>query len=136
MCRRTPLDLLVSQRFKDVLRHLQPQLDFIIIDTPPVELVSDAVAIAPMATSTIYVRATETPVPVIRKGMNRLQRSGANIMGVIVNGLDFDEHSATTASLSTVVTATPTTTAILSNPKPETDRTHVRSARTRPAGHR
>jgi polysaccharide biosynthesis transport protein len=87
-----PLDLLVSQRFKDVLRHLQPQLDFIIIDTPPVELVSDAVAVAPMVTSTIYVvRATETPVPVIRKGLSRLQRSGANIMGVIVNGLNFDD---------------------------------------------
>jgi capsular exopolysaccharide synthesis family protein len=87
-----PLDLLVSQRFKDVIRHLQPQLDFIIIDTPPVELVSDAVAVAPMVTSTIYVvRATETPVPVIRKGLSRLQRSGANIMGVIVNGLNFDD---------------------------------------------
>jgi polysaccharide biosynthesis transport protein len=87
-----PLDLLVSQRFKDVLRHLQPQLDFIIIDTPPVELVSDAIAVAPMATSTIYVvRATETPVPVIRKGLSRLQRSGANIMGVIVNGLNFED---------------------------------------------
>lgn len=87
-----PLDLLVSQRFKDVLRHLQPQLDFIIIDTPPVELVSDAVAVAPMMTSTIYVvRATETPVPVIRKGLSRLQRGGANIMGVIVNGLNFDD---------------------------------------------
>jgi len=87
-----PLDLLVSQRFKDVLRHLQPQLDFIIIDTPPVELVSDAVAVAPMMTSAIYVvRATETPVPVIRKGLSRLQRSGANIMGVIVNGLDFED---------------------------------------------
>lgn len=85
-----PLDLLVSQRFKDAIRHLQPQLDFIIIDTPPVELVSDAMVVAPMATSTIYVvRATETPVPVIRKGLSRLQRSGANIMGVIVNGLDF-----------------------------------------------
>jgi len=87
-----PLDLLVSQRFKEVLHHLQPQLDFIIIDTPPVELVSDAIAVAPMATSTIYVvRATETPVPVIRKGLSRLQRSGANIMGVIVNGLDFED---------------------------------------------
>ncbi|WP_338412948.1 polysaccharide biosynthesis tyrosine autokinase [uncultured Sphaerotilus sp.] len=87
-----PLDLLLSQRFKDVLRHLQPQLDFIIIDTPPVELVSDASAVAPMVTSTIYVvRATETPVPVIRKGLSRLQRSGANIMGVIVNGLNFDD---------------------------------------------
>jgi capsular exopolysaccharide synthesis family protein len=87
-----PLDLLVSQRFKDAIRHLQPQLDFIIIDTPPVELVSDALAVAPMATSTIYVvRATETPVPVIRKGLSRLQRSGANIMGVIVNGLNFED---------------------------------------------
>ena len=87
-----PLDLLVSQRFKDVLRHLQPQLDFIIVDTPPVELVSDAVAVAPMMTSAIYVvRATETPVPVIRKGLSRLQRSGTNIMGVIVNGLDFED---------------------------------------------
>ena len=87
-----PLDLLVSQRFKEVIRHLQPQLDFILIDTPPVELVSDAMAVGPMATSTIYVvRATETPVPVIRKGLSRLQRSGANIMGVIVNGLNFED---------------------------------------------
>jgi capsular exopolysaccharide synthesis family protein len=87
-----PLDLLLSQRFKEVIRHLQPQLDFIIIDTPPVELVSDAMAVGPMATSTIYVvRATETPVPVIRKGLSRLQRGGANIMGVIVNGLNFED---------------------------------------------
>lgn len=87
-----PLDLLLSQRFKEVIRHLQPQLDFILIDTPPVELVSDAMAVGPMATSTIYVvRATETPVPVIRKGLSRLQRSGANIMGVIVNGLNFED---------------------------------------------
>lgn len=87
-----PLDLLLSQRFKEVIRHLQPQLDFIIIDTPPVELVSDAMAVGPMATSTIYVvRATETPVPVIRKGLSRLQRGGATIMGVIVNGLNFED---------------------------------------------
>ncbi|NRT58273.1 GumC family protein [Sphaerotilus uruguayifluvii] len=87
-----PLDLLLSQRFKDAIRHLQPQLDFILIDTPPVELVSDALSVAPMATSTIYVvRATETPVPVVRKGLSRLQRAGAHVMGVIVNGLDFED---------------------------------------------
>ena len=86
-----PLDLLLSQRFKEAIRHLQPQLDFILIDTPPVELVSDAMAIASMATGTIYVvRASETPVPVIRKGLSRLERSGANVMGVIVNGMDFE----------------------------------------------
>ena len=88
----SPAELLLSQRFREVLAHLKPQLDFIIIDTPPVELVSDALAIAPQASSSIYVvRAMETPVPMARKGIARLQRAGGKIMGVVVNGLDFDK---------------------------------------------
>jgi capsular exopolysaccharide synthesis family protein len=88
-----PLDLLVSQRFKDVLKHLQSQLDFIVLDSPPVELVSDALAVAPMAHGTIYVvKAMETPYPLARKGITRLERSGAKLLGVVVNGLDF-EHA-------------------------------------------
>lgn len=88
-----PLDLLVSQRFRDMLTHLKPQLDFIVIDTPPVELVSDAVAMAPLATNILYVvKAMETPYPAARNGIMRLQRGGGNVLGVILNGLDF-EHA-------------------------------------------
>ena len=87
-----PLELLLSQRFKDVLTKLQDQVDFIVIDSPPVELVSDALVLAPVATGTIYViRAMKTPYPLARKGLNRLQRGGAKILGVVVNGLDFDK---------------------------------------------
>lgn len=87
-----PLDLLVSQRFKDMLAHLKPQLDFIVIDSPPVELVSDALALAPQATGTVYVvKAMQTPYPAARNGINRLQRAGGHMLGVILNGLDYEK---------------------------------------------
>lgn len=87
-----PLELLLSQRFKDVLAKLQDQVDFIVIDSPPVELVSDALVLAPMATGTIYVvRAMQTPYQLARKGLNRLQRANTKLLGVVLNGLDFDK---------------------------------------------
>jgi succinoglycan biosynthesis transport protein ExoP len=87
-----PLEMLLSQRFKDVLNHLQPQLDFIIIDSPPVELVSDALTLAAMVHETIFVvRANQSTVPLARKSLGRLQRAGGHVQGVVVNGLDFDK---------------------------------------------
>jgi len=84
-----PLELLLSSRFSDTLSGLAKQYEVIIIDSPPVELVSDALVLAPMATRTIYVvRAMQTPYPLARKGLVRLQRSGAKILGVVLNHLD------------------------------------------------
>lgn len=85
-----PLDLLLSQRFKDVFAELQAQFEMIIIDSPPVELVSEALVLAPLCTSTtLVVKAMGTPAPLVRKSLTRLQRSGAHMLGVIVNQLDF-----------------------------------------------
>lgn len=85
-----PLELLLSQRFREVLASLSSQFEVVIIDSPPVELVSEALVLAPMVTSTIFVvKANETPAPLARKSLQRLQRAGANILGVIVNQLDF-----------------------------------------------
>ncbi|PXW93255.1 capsular exopolysaccharide synthesis family protein [Sphaerotilus hippei] len=87
-----PLELLLSQRFKEVIEHLKPQLDFILIDSPPVELVSDAMSIAPMASETVFVvKANQSTYTMARKSLNRLQRAGTHIQGVVVNGLDFDK---------------------------------------------
>ncbi len=87
-----PLELLLSQRFKDVIAHLKSQLDFIVIDSPPVELVSDALAIAPVASETVFVvKANQSTHTMARKSLNRLQRGGAHIQGVVVNGMDFEK---------------------------------------------
>ena len=85
-----PLELLLSQRFKEVLRQLGEEFEIVIIDSPPVELVSDALVIGPMVTSMAFVvKAMSTPAPLVRKSLARLQRSGTNILGVVVNQLDF-----------------------------------------------
>jgi len=85
-----PLELMLSQRFKDLIRRLSDEYEMIIIDSPPVELVSEALVLAPMAHSTAFVvKAMSTPAPLVRKNLMRLQRAGANILGVVVNQLDF-----------------------------------------------
>jgi capsular exopolysaccharide synthesis family protein len=87
-----PLELLLSKRFSEALQGLSDQFDIIIIDSPPVELVSEALVIAPQATSTILVvKAMSTPAPLVRKSIQRLQRAGANMLGVVVNHLDFSK---------------------------------------------
>lgn len=85
-----PLDLLLSNRFKETLAELSAEFDMVVIDSPPVELVSEALVLSPMVTSTVLVvKAMSTPAPLVRKSLTRLQRAGGNILGVIVNQLDF-----------------------------------------------
>ncbi|MBK7656344.1 MAG: hypothetical protein IPJ18_16110 [Betaproteobacteria bacterium] len=67
----------------------------IIIGTPPVELVSDALVLTPLATSTIFVtKANSTAVPLARRAIIRLQRAGGHLLGVVLNQLDFKDASA------------------------------------------
>lgn len=88
-----PLELLLSQRFKDTLHELEQHFDVIVIDSPPVELVSDAMVLATMSQGVIYVaRAESTPHQVARKGIQRIKRAGGQIIGVVLN--QFDVHKA------------------------------------------
>ncbi|MBS1209290.1 MAG: polysaccharide biosynthesis tyrosine autokinase [Proteobacteria bacterium] len=85
-----PLELILSKRFAEMLASLSEIYEVIIIDSPPVELVSDALVLAPMATRTIYVtRALRTPYPIVRKGLVRLQRAGGKLLGVVLNHMDY-----------------------------------------------
>lgn len=84
-----PLELLLSQRFKDTLEHLGKHFEVIIIDSPPVELVSDALVIAAVADGTIYVtKAESTPYQIARKGIQRIRRTGGQILGVVLSQFD------------------------------------------------
>jgi len=85
-----PLDLISSVRFKSMLDSLATQFDFIIIDSPPVELVSDALALSSVVDSVIYVvKAMDTPAPLVIKALTRLERNGCHLLGIILNQLDF-----------------------------------------------
>ncbi|MFZ6848616.1 GumC family protein [Undibacterium sp. RuRC25W] len=85
-----PLEIILSQRFKDTISELSKIYDIVIIDSPPVELVSDALVLSKMASGVIYVvKALETPYQLARKGLTRIRRAEGKILGVVLNHLDF-----------------------------------------------
>jgi Mrp family chromosome partitioning ATPase len=87
-----PLDLIASPRFPQALNGLRQSYDMIVIDTPPVELVSDALLIARLADGLIYVvKAGETPVAMIQRGLDRIQGTGVTLLGVALNSHDFEK---------------------------------------------
>lgn len=85
-----PLELLLSEKFKDLLAKLGETYDTIIIDSPPVRLVSDAVILSSMATGVVFVlRADATPFQLARLAIRSLQRGGASMFGVVLNQANF-----------------------------------------------
>jgi len=84
-----PLELLASHRFTDAMERLAANFDVIVIDSPPVQLVSDALVLSNIATDVVYVvKADDTPYPLARQGIRRLRRVNAPILGVVLNQLD------------------------------------------------
>jgi succinoglycan biosynthesis transport protein ExoP len=87
-----PLELLHSERFGHTLDALSKHFEIVIIDSPPVELVSDAAVIAARTSGVIFVtRAQRTPYPLARKSLARLRRAHGHIIGVVLNALDIDK---------------------------------------------
>lgn len=85
-----PLELLLSEKFKELLAELGEIYDTIIIDSPPVQLVSDAVVLGSMATGVVFVlKADATPFQLARRGIRSLQRGGASMYGIVLNYANF-----------------------------------------------
>lgn len=84
-----PLELVSSQRFTELLEKLDAQYDRIVIDAPPVQAVSDPLVLATHANTVIYmVKADTTPVPLIRKGVERLAEVNAPLAGIVLDHVD------------------------------------------------
>ena len=86
-----PLEMISSAKFGEVLEKLKEAFDIILIDSPPVQLVSDAVVLSQVASTVIYVvKADSTPFPLARNGIRRLAMANAPLLGVVLNQLDLE----------------------------------------------
>ena len=88
----TPADaaqLLSSERMVNVLLVLRNHFDRIIIDTPPVLPISDALVVSRQADSVVFVtKAEATSIKHIRQALDMLLRANARVSGIVVNQLD------------------------------------------------
>lgn len=84
-----PSELLSSKRFKDLMTGLEEYFDIIIIDTPPVLAVTDAVIMSTVVDGTIIVTNVETNNKHhLLKAKEVLVTSDANLLGVVLNNVE------------------------------------------------
>ena len=81
-----PYELLESEEMKNLIQELRKQYDYIIIDTPPVLLLSDALALATATDGAVLVcRHQASYMSDIQKALDSLKFAKANVLGVVVN---------------------------------------------------
>lgn len=88
-----PSELLGSEQMKNVLQRAKEQYDYVLIDTPPVMPVTDALIVSRFVDGMILVIASaEVKVEMARDVKNQLQHAGANILGVVLNKVRSEHH--------------------------------------------
>ncbi len=84
-----PSELLASKKMEKLLSMLSEHFDCIIIDLPPVNIVSDAVAISKFLTGMILVvRQNYTEKDEYENCKRQLKLSNVNVLGLVMNGVN------------------------------------------------
>ncbi len=84
-----PQELLMNDNFKKVISDLAEQYEHIIIDTAPIQAVSDAIIVSESADMLFHVvKADATNEKIVSSGLERFMRVGKRIDGVILNQVD------------------------------------------------
>lgn len=84
-----PSELLMSQRFSEFLDKLSEDFDLVLIDSPPVMAVTDAIIIGQLTgTNLIVCRYGVNPIKEIEVTATRLDRADIHINGVVFNAME------------------------------------------------
>jgi capsular exopolysaccharide synthesis family protein len=84
-----PAELLMSQRFQIVLAELAKRFDRVILDSPPLQLVTDAVVLSKQADGVIMVvHADKTLREDAKRAARQIRHVGGTIFGTVVNAID------------------------------------------------
>jgi capsular exopolysaccharide synthesis family protein len=84
-----PAVMLGSSRMRELLQSVSSQYDYVIVDTPPVLSVTDAVLVSKLADSSVLViRAGATSKSALRRVCAILSHVDARIIGMVLNAAD------------------------------------------------
>ena len=87
-----PSELLSSNLFKLLIKSLKERYDYIIIDTPPVTVATDAVVVGRIVDGVVLViRNDFVKRNSVQRAKMELERNGARIIGVVLNRVNKDQ---------------------------------------------
>jgi tyrosine-protein kinase Etk/Wzc len=81
-----PSELLLHERFGELLTNLSKNYDHVLIDSPPILAVTDACIIGRIASVTLMVvKAGEHPLRELEQSAKQLTQSGVSLKGIVFN---------------------------------------------------
>jgi capsular exopolysaccharide synthesis family protein len=84
-----PAETLASKKMVDLIQRWRTQYDHVVLDTPPVSMFTDAVVLGSRADAVLLVvRSCATTKYALRHTGDLLRRANANIVGLVLNGVD------------------------------------------------
>ena len=87
-----PAELLGSKRMRTLLEEVKERFDFVLLDSPPIQSVTDSLALASGAEGTIVVvQCGRTTYDMMNDGMKKLGDVNAKILGFVINSLKKSE---------------------------------------------
>lgn len=87
-----PSELLGSSRMQELLEELRESYDYIFLDSPPINIVTDTVVLAPKSDGVLFlVRANKSECGAVAYGVKQLEYSKAKILGFVLNGVDMEK---------------------------------------------
>jgi tyrosine-protein kinase Etk/Wzc len=88
-----PAELLGSSRLRTVLDELAKRYDVVLIDSPPLTVVTDAAVVAPLVDGVLVVaRASQTEVGALEFAMMQLRNVNARVKGTVLNDLSLNDR--------------------------------------------
>lgn len=87
-----PSELLGSEKMRELIETLSERYDYILVDTPPVNLVSDTSIIASLLDGVLLlVRQGQTTKDMVRKAVANLELTGIKPLGFVLNGVELNQ---------------------------------------------
>ena len=89
-----PAELLMNDRMKALLKSMEGEYDYIIVDTAPTMIVTDTLLISPLADTTIYVtRAGFTEKKLLDFPKDLKQQGKLKGLAIVLNDVDYSKFS-------------------------------------------
>ena len=86
-----PSELLGSARMRKLIEEMKGKYDYIFLDSPPINMVTDAAVLAPKSNGVLFlVRANQSERGAVIHAVNQLERTQAKILGFILNDVDME----------------------------------------------
>ena len=82
-----PAELVSSKKMRTLVEKMSESFDFVLLDSPPVQSVTDSLALAQLVDGTIVVvRAGKTTYEMLQSGLKKLIDVRCHLLGFVLNG--------------------------------------------------